>query len=267
MKTITSFIKYHPITVFILLAYLLSWWPAIFTGGEMLLPHGPLLAVLIVVRLTEGKNGLNLWWGRVVCRDVAFGWYALAVALPLVITFMAAGVNLLMGATLPQNIDWMVPFVALPGLLLFSGMWEEPGWTGYALPRLLERFAVVPYGTLIATSIMAVIRIGWHLPLMLSGSIYWTDILLMIAAQIVFVWLFNRTRGNVLVIMLLHLMNNTISGEFVQQWFTGADWVRQSWLLAGLWSVAAIAVLLQSGLNLGRNLSKARQQDVKLQPV
>jgi hypothetical protein len=98
---------------------------------------------------------------------------------------------------------------------------------------------------------MAVIRTAWHLPLMLSGSIYWSDIVLVIAFQIVLTWLFNRTGGVVLAVMLCHLVNNVISGAFVGRWFTGADWVNEAWLLAGLWSFLALGLLL-TGLNLGR---------------
>lgn len=99
---------------------------------------------------------------------------------------------------------------------------------------------------------MGVIRTGWHLPLMLSGSIYWSDIVLIIAAQIVISWLFNASGGSVLVVMLLHLLNNIIAGEFVLQWFTGADWMRQFWLLAILWSLLALGVLIFAGWSLGR---------------
>lgn len=70
----------------------------------------------------------------------------------------------------------------------------------------------------------------------------------MVSAQLIFAWIFTRSGRNVLPIMLLHLMNNTISGEFVTPWFTGADWVRYFWLLAALWAVAAGLILLGSTL-------------------
>lgn len=251
MKTISAFVKDHSLVVFVLLAYLLSWPIVPFAPG-MLLPWGPMVAALIVVGISEGKVGIKAWWSKVVQRKTRLGWVLLAAALPLVITLTAAGLNLLLGAHLTKPIDWRVPLFVLPAMLLVSGMWEEPGWTGFALPRLQERFASLPYGTLLATMIMGVIRTGWHLPLMFSGNIYWSDIVEILAVQIVLSWLFNASGGSVLVIMLLHLLNNTISGEFVMQWFSGADWVRLAWLLALLWSLLAIGVLSMAGWNLGR---------------
>jgi hypothetical protein len=209
----------------------------------MLLPHGPFIAALIVSACIAGKSGMKAFVAQVFRRGAELRWYALAVALPIGITFAAAGLNLLLGAEAPAAIDWSTPFVALPILLLFSGMWEEPGWTGFALPRLLDRFADRRLGFWIASLLMAGIRVGWHLPLMLYGQIYWTDIISMVAAQLIFAWIFTRSGRYVLPIMLLHLMNNTISGEFVTPWFTGADWVRYFWLLAAIWTVAAGLIL------------------------
>ena len=266
MKTISTFVKNNSFIVFVVLAYLLSWSIAPFVPGA-LLPWGPMFAALIVVGISEGRAGVKAWWSRVMQRDTAWGWYLLAAALPLVIILTAAGLNLLLGGHITKAIDWTAPLFVLPIMLLVSGMWEEPGWTGFALPRLLERFATTLYGTLIATLIMAVIRTGWHLPLMLSGNISWWDIVLIIAVQIVISWLFNSSGGSVLAIMLLHILNNIISGEFVSQWFSGADWVRQSWLLAGLWSLLALGVLLFAGLNLGRKSVAASHESKMTEPV
>jgi uncharacterized protein len=249
MKPIRSFVKCNSFVVFVVLAYVLSWWPAFF-DLEML-PHGPLLAAVLVMGLSEGKAGLKAWWSRMVRRGVAWRWYAVAAAIPLVIAFTAAALNLLLGAQLPAQIDWITPFQILPILLLMGGQWEEPGWMGFGLPRLFERFGPSVAGAVTATLIMAVIRTAWHLPLMLSGSIYWSDIVFIVAFQIVFTWLFNRTGGAVLVIMLSHLMSNTISGGFISHWFTGGDGVQQAWLRAGLWSLLALGLLLAAGLKRG----------------
>jgi hypothetical protein len=250
MKTVAAFIKNNSFVVFVVLAYIFSWWLVPLNAG--MLPVGPLLAALLVVGLSEGKAGVKAWWSQVMRRSSDWRWYVVAAALPLLITFMAAGLNILLGAQIAAPIDWSIPFKILPMMLVFSGMWEEPGWTGYALPRMYKRFGTSSSGTLTATLVMAVIRTGWHLPLMLSGSIYWSDILAVIAAQIVYTWLFNRTGGVVLAVMLSHLLNNIISGVFVGSWFTGTDWIQQAWFLAGLWSLLAVSLLFFEGLHLGR---------------
>lgn len=265
MKIITTFVKHNSFVVFVVLTYLLSWWLVPLNAG--MLPLGPLLAAWLVLGLSEGKAGIKGWWRQVLQRGGSGRWYAVAAAIPLVITFTAAGLNLLLGAQIAAPIDWTIPFKVLPLMLLMSGMWEEPGWTGYALPHLYKRLGPSVTGTLTATLIMAVIRTGWHLPLMLNGSIYWSDILQISAAQMVMAWLFNRTGGSVLVVMLLHLVNNIISGVFIGQWFTGADWVQQAWLLAGLWSLLALGLLLLVGLQLGRKPAAQAESSLVGQPL
>ena len=265
MKTVTTFVKNNSFVVFVVLAYIFSWWLVPLNAG--MLPVGPLLAALLVVGLSEGKAGVKAWWSQVVRRGGDWRWYAVAAAIPLVITFIAAGLNFLLGAELVAPIDWTIPFKTLPMMLVFSGIWEEPGWTGYALPHLYKRFGPSPAGTLSATLVMAVIRTGWHLPLMISGRIYWSDIVLVIAAQIVYTWLFNRTGGIVLAVMLFHLLNNIVSGVFVGGWFMGTDWVQLSWLLAGLWSFLAVGLLALDGVHLGRKQAIQVQSSIIDRPL
>lgn len=257
MKLISSLVKQHQLVTFVVLAYTLSWWVALLPGGG-LLPWGPMFAALIVVALSEGRAGVNAWWRRGVGRKAAWGWYLVAL-LPIVLNLATAGLNLWLGAPISRPIDWTAPLTVLPIMLLLSGMWEEPGWTGFALPRLLERFGSSAQGTVLATLLMGLIRTGWHLPLMLSGSIYWSDILAILAAQIVMTWLFQASDGSVGVVMLLHLLNNIFAGEFVMQWFTGEAWVRLAWLQALVWGLLAIGLLLVTGLQLGRKVAERSQ--------
>jgi len=49
---------------------------------------------------------------------------------------------------------------ALPG-----GMWEEPGWSGFALPRLQERYTGRRLGLLEASLMLGALRAAWHIPL------------------------------------------------------------------------------------------------------
>ena len=65
-----------------------------------------------------------------------------------------------------------------------------------------------------ASLILAVLVAGWHLPLMVAGQVHYSDIVLIVAAVIVFNWVFNNTGGSVLIIMLMHAANNAASGSF-----------------------------------------------------
>jgi membrane protease YdiL (CAAX protease family) len=254
VQTLSLFVKRYPFGIFVVLAYLLSWWPALTPQGG-LIPHGPMIAAVIVLGITEGRAGLRSWWERVKAQ-ASWRWYLVAAAIPAALALTAAGINLLMGAEILSPVDWLIPIMVLPIMLLLSGMWEEPGWTGFALPHLYSRFGSTAAGILGATLIMGLVRSGWHLPLVLSGSIYWSDFIFVIAFQIVFSWLFNNS-GSVLVVMLAHLSSNVIGGELVGSWFEGADWMREAWLRGLLWILLALALLIVTNARLGRRTQES----------
>jgi membrane protease YdiL (CAAX protease family) len=140
----------------------------------------------------------------------------------------------------------------VPGL---GGAWEEPGWRGYALPRLQ-----VGRSSLFASLILWVGVAVWHLPLIIVGEVHWSDIVFILGFVIVFNWVFNNANGSVLILMLMHAMNNTISGSFVSPMILGADSVRQAWLFAALWCAVAIVVVMWAGpKHLSRKHSKQEE--------
>ena len=72
-----------------------------------------------------------------------------------------------------------------------------------------------------------------------------------------FTWVFNNTNGSVLIAMLMHNMNNVISGGYFSAMFSGADWVRKGWLLVALWcAVAAIVVVVNGPEHLSRKYTR-----------
>jgi hypothetical protein len=175
---------------------------------------------------------------------VAGRWWLLMIATPVLITTIAFALNLLLGAQPPSAAQlgaWSgVPIAFVVALLVpgFGGAWEEPGWRGYALPRLVE-----PYGWKLAGLILGAVAAVWHLPLMLSGLISWWDLLLVVSSNVVIALLFLSSGRSVLLVMVLHATNNAFSGAFVSQLFTGADASRQAAITALIWAVTA-AVLL-----------------------
>jgi membrane protease YdiL (CAAX protease family) len=252
MSRISGLVRHHPLITFFILAYALSWWAWILYPFG-LIPNpvasfGPFLAAMIVLALTEGKAGLLGLFRRMIRWRVAPGWYAVALLLPAVLAATATALNVLLGAQPPSGAQlrgWpeILPTFALvlliPGV---GGAWEEPGWRGYAVPRLQRGRSA-----LLASLILAVLIAGWHLPLMITGQIHYSDIVLILAAVIVFNWVFNNTAGSVLIIMLMHAANNAVAGSFFSTMFSGDDSVRQSWLLALVWSVAAVLVIVIAG--------------------
>lgn len=244
-----TFVQKYELPIFFLLAYLLSWWSAPFANGGIM-PHGPMFAAIIVIALTSGKQGLREFWRR--CTNFRAGWWYL-VGPTIVAAYLLAAfvVNLLLGATAASPFPFPSVGTILI-LLLMGGLWEEPGWTGYALPTLQERFTPHSTETLAATLTMGFFRSIWHLPLVLSGAIAWYDALFFIFAfQIIISWLYNKTNGSIPAVMVFHYASNLLTGSIMLFAFAGAEKTAYYVLFVVFACLIALMILWQSKPKLG----------------
>ena len=100
--------------------------------------------------------------------------------------------------------------VTLGFVLIFGPISEEPGWRGFALPRLQER-----YGALGASLGIGAVWAVWHYPLFLTGQArnltgnFALYAVVVCALSVLLTWLYNATGGSVLLAMLFHANVNT----------------------------------------------------------
>jgi hypothetical protein len=239
MNSLKSFINLYPLPIFFILAYALSWWSIPVLGDP--LAYGPMLAAIIVLAFTTGKAGLKDLLCQATRWRVGWQWYLIAPGIVIAFTAGGVGLNLLLGAQISPNYE---PF-SLVDLVVWAlfcflllGMWEEPGWTGYALPRLSAGRSL-----LLASLILAVFRNIWHSPLFLGGDIPWSDIVLNFAAQIFISWLYYRAHRSLLIVMLLHFSSNYFS-EIVFSLFEGGAKIQYDWLSTGLACLIALGLII-----------------------
>ena len=254
MSYLGSMVRKHSLITFFVLAYALAWWIWILYAFNVTLlgpifALGPFLAAIIVTALTKGTAGLKALLSRMVRWRVGLGWYAAALLLPVAVYVVAVSLSILLGArasTAEQFGSWYLIFPLFAYSLLFplSGAFgEELGWRGYALPRVQARL-----WALSAALVIGVIQTAWHLPLfMIDRSTSPVPLIVgYMGLGILATWVFNNTRGSVLLTMLLHASFNTNAGFFGEM-FAGAALVRMGWLLAAGWCVAALVVVVVAG--------------------
>jgi len=147
----------------------------------------------------------------------AFGYYLLALVLFPAIWLLGNVLSRALGMEAPLSrypVD-----VKLLGMMIlsflynicYSALSEEPGWRGFALPRLQAKF-----NPLVSSLILGVLWAVWHAPGRFGGieakslSDTLVEWVLILWVTVIFTWLFNRTQGSILVTALLHpAMNAT----------------------------------------------------------
>jgi membrane protease YdiL (CAAX protease family) len=150
------------------------------------------------------------------------GYYLLALVLIPAIWLLGNLLSRALGMEMPFFRDPVLDLKLLGMVVLFflynviyGGLSEEPGWRGFALPRLQAMFS-----PLVSSLILGVIWAVWHAPARFGGieSKSLADTLvewgLIVFITVIFTWLFNRTKGSILVTVLIHPAMNT-TGTFL----------------------------------------------------
>ena len=152
----------------------------------------------------------------------SFGYYLLALVLIPTIWLLGNLLSRALGMEVPFSKYPEVDIKLLELVILFffynvvyGALSEEPGWRGFALPRLQTKFS-----PLVSSLILGIIWAVWHAPGKFGGIeatslsdtlVEWVLIVLM---TVIFTWLFNRTKGSILVTALIHPAMNT-TGNFL----------------------------------------------------
>jgi len=221
----------HPLVSYFVIAYaftwLAAWMPLVLSeeGAGLLSDRwplglyatiaiasfvGPFLSAFIMTGMTERRKGVGRLLRQLVLWRVGLRWYLFAlIGLPAI---MVLSVIFLPGALASfQDFGGLAP---LPLFFLFvyifflgGPLGEEPGWRGFALPRLQRR-----YGPLVGSLILGPIWAFWHLPLFWAPA--WNlpptvlNLVIFVIAAIAFTtvmtWVFNNTKGSLFIAVLVH---------------------------------------------------------------
>jgi membrane protease YdiL (CAAX protease family) len=171
---------------------------------------GPTLSAVIVTAVLEGRAGLGTFLKRYIQWRAGIVWwlivlFGILIALNVVATAIL-GLSVLteffnnMGLILPTYLLTLIVGVIL------GPLWEEPGWRGFALPRLQAQ-----YGPLVGSIMLGVIWAVWHAPGYFGGwmaSAFPALLVYCIGFSILVTWVYNHTRGSILLMILLHSSSN-----------------------------------------------------------
>jgi membrane protease YdiL (CAAX protease family) len=172
----------------------------------------PSLVALALTARAEGETGVLALLRRVVQWRVGLRWYVFAAGYMAAIKLTLALLHRALAGEWPAfgAVAWyvMVPAIAVSTWVQAG---EEIGWRGYALPRLAATLGLGPAGVALGA-----IWACWHLPLFFvpeastDGQSFVVYVLQVTALSVAMTFLFWRTNGSLLLVMLMHAaVNNT----------------------------------------------------------
>jgi CAAX protease family protein len=235
-RGIKALLARHPLVSFFVIAYAGTWLvelPYVLSeDGSGLLPYssplaiwmmplsvfmGPFLAAFIMTGVTEGREGVGRFLRRFVLWRVGLRWYLFALfGVPVLVVLSAVVIPGVLGsfeglgALAPLSVLGIYVYV----LFLGGALGEEPGWRGFALPRLQSM-----HGPLLGSLILGPLWALWHLPLFwtpwneLSAFNVVVFVLSTTSLAIMYTWVFNNTKGSVLMAILIHAsFNGSVTG-------------------------------------------------------
>jgi membrane protease YdiL (CAAX protease family) len=249
---------------FVVLTFALSW--TLWWASGVTSPTGPNTFVFLLGVFAPGIVALGLTavssdraavvalLRRLIDWEVAGRWYLFAAGYIVAIKLTAALIHRVALGSWPvfgQDNLLLMFGAAVFSALIGSQAGEELGWRGYALPKLAERFGLGP-----GSIVLGVIWALWHLPLFFApvgdtfGQSFPLYLLQVVAISVTMAWLYSRTRGSLVPVMLLHAaINNT--KDIVPSAEAGATnpWALShspvAWLTVALLWLCAVYFLIQ----------------------
>lgn len=235
-RGIRALLARHPLVSFFVLAYAGTWLtelpyvlskdgsgllsfgsPLLIWTSPLTVFMGPFLAAFLMTGAIEGREGVGRLLRRFVLWRVGFRWYLFAfVGIPVIAVLSVVVIPGVLGsfkglgALAPLSLLGVFVYV----LFLGGALGEEPGWRGFALPRLQSL-----HGPLLGTLILGPLWALWHLPLFFTpwNELTTFNVVVFVLATtclaIMYTWVFNNTKGSVLMAILIHAsFNASVTG-------------------------------------------------------
>ena len=227
----SAFVKKYPTISFFVLSMIFGTAVSLTVATGLLPPVAAQLGAIssslaaIILVVVEGrKGGLRELLGRFLIWRVGIQWWAFALFFTIIPSIAALYLFNLLGG---PPVDWsgLPPlYTVVPTFIILTvaaGIGEEFGWRGFLLPRLQTR-----HNALISSLIVGVIWAIWHIPLFFIKGTGQYDIqsqggllpailgysIFVIFSSIQFTWVFNNTKGSVLLAAVMHGASNAWGG-------------------------------------------------------
>jgi membrane protease YdiL (CAAX protease family) len=227
-----SLVRRYPVASFTIMAMVLGGGTVyllvqgVLPPGLSLIPAlSASIAGIIMTAVEDRRAGLELMLSRLLIWRVGIGYWLFAVLFAALAILLGSLANPLFKGDPLDFSNMRHPLQIIPIFFIFfivAGLGEESGWTGFLIPRLQAS-----YSALTSSLVRAVLVGVWHLPLLiysgldhpslanfpyggwiaqmgLPATVGLLTLLIALPWSIFYTWIFNNTRGSLLLVAVLH---------------------------------------------------------------
>jgi len=225
-------IQRHPVVALYVIMFAIAWSvmipQSLYSQGllqaplpgflEILTGWAPAIAAITVSAFVAGGAGIRRLLRRFLIWRVGLGWYLVGIFLLAALILGGIGLHILSDGSAPVlpaagNPLWDIALTFTIFVLLgFLINTEEIAWRGFALQQLQSR-----YGPLAAALLIAIPEVTLHLPLfwiqdsfIQTVGVGWFSAF-SVAVVFIYTYVFNSTKGSLLIVTLLHASQNAWS--------------------------------------------------------
>src|SRR5574341_666964 len=267
-RRLTDTMRQYPLFFYFLLAFAISWvlfipyvlaeWESLsgnYTLFYILHVFGPAFAAILMTSIVTGKAGLQDLRDRIRRWRASWQWYlfvllGIPALVMLGIIVQPGALAGFKGFTTSLLVSY--PFF-LVAVFFGVGLGEEPGWRGFALPRMQKQ-----YGSLRGTLLLGLLWSFWHLPDFLTASkgggegtglvTFLTNFpiftLAVVSLAVIMTWIYNHTQGSIFIAILAHA---SVDAPEVAGWtalFPGVSMIGLHWAILLAFGVPALLTLI-----------------------
>lgn len=231
MSPIKALIARHPAVTYFVLTFAISWGLVILVVGpdgfpgtteqtQSLLAYalvgmvaGPSIAGIALTFALGGRSAMREFGRRLFKSKVGSRWYAAALLIaPAVMLAVLLALSTLSDRFLPAiylNDNRTALVLSGLAIALVAGVFEELGWTGFAIPTLRRGHGVFATGLLVGVPwavwhwLVAIWSVGPS-PDVLSFTSYVLDpLFFLVGFRVLMVWVYDGTES-ILIAMIMH---------------------------------------------------------------